>query len=90
MKTIFAKFAKNTRTFYRKPHAMHLAFSCFVRIFTVLKLKRLKIMTKVDWVKMGFKSEKEYNDFLEAKLQQFLLKLKEPKIKAVFDRLKDR
>ena len=47
-------------------------------------------MTKVDWVKMGFKSEKEYNDFLEVKLQQFLLKLKEPKIKAVFDRLKDR
>ena len=69
---------------------MHLAFSFFVRIFTVLKLKRLKIMTKVDWVKMGFKSEKEYNDFLEVKLQQFFLKLKEPKIKAVFDRLKDR
>jgi hypothetical protein len=90
LKTIFAKFAKNTRTFYRKPHAMHLAFSCFVRIFTVLKLKCLKIMTKVDWVKMGFKSEKEYNDFLEVKLQQFLLKLKEPKIKVVFDRLKDR
>ena len=47
-------------------------------------------MTKVDWIGMGFKSEKEYNDFLEIKLQQFLLKLKEPKIKAVFDRLKDR
>jgi hypothetical protein len=47
-------------------------------------------MTKVDWVKMGFKSEKEYNDFLEAKLQQLLLILKEPKNKAVFDRLKDR
>jgi hypothetical protein len=47
-------------------------------------------MTKVDWVKMGFKSEKEYNDFLEAKLQQLLLILKEPENKAVFDRLKDR
>jgi hypothetical protein len=69
---------------------MHLAFSFFVRIFTVLKLKRLKIMTKVDWIGMGFKSEKEYNDFLEAKLQQLLLILKEPKNKAAFDRLKDR
>lgn len=44
----------------------------------------------MDWKKMGFKTEKEYNDFLEAKWQSLKLKLQEPKIKAVFKRLVDR
>ena len=44
----------------------------------------------MDWKKMGFKTEKEYNDFLEAKWQSSKLKLQEPKIKAVFKRLVDR
>jgi len=44
----------------------------------------------MDWRNMGFKTEKEYNDFLEAKWKAFKLKLEEPKIKAVFNRLKDR
>ena len=45
---------------------------------------------KMDWKKMGFKTEKEYTDFLEEKWQSLKLKLEEPKIKAVFKRLKDR
>jgi hypothetical protein len=44
----------------------------------------------MDWKRMGFKTEKEYNDFLESKWQSLKLKLKEPKIAAVFKRLKDR
>lgn len=45
---------------------------------------------KMDWKKMGFKTEKEYNDFLEVKWQSLKLKLEKPEIKAVFERLKDR
>ena len=44
----------------------------------------------MDWKKMGFKTEKEYLDFLEEKWQSLKLKLQESKIKAVFKRLKDR
>jgi hypothetical protein len=44
----------------------------------------------MDWKKMGFKTEKEYTDFLEVKWQSLKLKLEEPAIKAVFKRLKDR
>lgn len=46
--------------------------------------------TTMDWKKMGFETEKAYKDFLEAKWQSLKLKLEEPKIKAVFERLKDR
>ena len=45
---------------------------------------------KMDWKKMGFKSEAEYNQFLADKWQSLKLKLEEPNIKAVFKRLKDR
>ena len=44
----------------------------------------------MDWKKMGFKTEKEYNDFLEEKWQSLKLKLEESEIKAVFKRLADR
>jgi hypothetical protein len=46
--------------------------------------------TTMDWKRMGFKTEKEYNDFLEAKWQSLKLKLEQPEIQAVFKRLKDR
>ena len=45
---------------------------------------------KMDWKKMGFKTEQEYNNFLEEKFRELKLKLAEPKIKAVFKRLVDR
>jgi hypothetical protein len=45
---------------------------------------------KMDWKKMGFNTEAEYNKFLEDKWQSLKLKLNEPDIKAVFKRLKDR
>lgn len=45
---------------------------------------------KMDWKKMGFKTEKEYTDFLEEKWQSLKNKLNKPEIKAVFKRLKDR
>ena len=44
----------------------------------------------MDWKKMGFKTEKEYNDFLKVKWESLKLKLEEPKIKEVFKRLADR
>jgi len=45
---------------------------------------------KMDWKKMGFKTEAEYHKFLEDKFQALKTKLAEPHIKAVFTRLKDR
>jgi hypothetical protein len=46
---------------------------------------------KMDWKKMGFKSEKEYNDFLKSKMDSLLGKIKsDPKLLNVFKRLKDR
>jgi len=45
---------------------------------------------KMDWKKMGFNTEAEYNKFLKDKWQSLKLKLNEPDIKAVFKRLKDR
>lgn len=45
---------------------------------------------KTDFKKMGFKNEKEYNDFLEEKWQSLKKKLEQPEIKAVFKRLADR
>ena len=45
---------------------------------------------KIDWMKMGFKSEQEYNQFLEEKWQSLKKKLEEPKIATVFKRLTDR
>ena len=45
---------------------------------------------KMDWKKMGFKTEKGYLDFLEEKWQSLKKKLEEPEIKAVFTRLKDK
>lgn len=45
---------------------------------------------KIDWKNMGFKTEKEYNNFLEEKWRALKKKLEEPKIAAVFKRLADR
>lgn len=44
----------------------------------------------MDWKSMGFTSEKDYKDFLAAKLKSLKLILNEPKIKAVFKRLYNR
>lgn len=44
----------------------------------------------VDWKKMGFKSEKEYKEFMDKKMQKLIDKLQEPKIAAVFKRLTNR
>ena len=46
--------------------------------------------TTMDWKKMGFKTEKQYIDFLEAKWQSLKVKLEQPEILGVFKRLKDR
>lgn len=45
---------------------------------------------QVDWKKMGFKSEKEYKEFLDKKLEDFMKKIQEPAIAAVFKRLANR
>ena len=45
---------------------------------------------KMDWKKMGFKTEQEYNLFLEEKWQSLKKKLEEPEVTAVFKRLADR
>ena len=45
---------------------------------------------KMDWKKMGFKTEQEYKQFLEEKWQSLKKKLEEPKIAAVFKRLADK
>jgi hypothetical protein len=45
----------------------------------------------MDWKKMGFKSEKEYNDFLKDKMEKLKDKIKnDPKLLDVFKRLKDK
>ena len=44
----------------------------------------------MDFKKMGFKTEKEYINFLEAKWQSLKKKLEKPEIQAVFKRLADR
>ena len=46
--------------------------------------------SKMDFKKMGFKTEKEYNQFLEEKWQSLKKKLEKPEIQAVFKRLADR
>jgi len=44
-----------------------------------------------DWKKMGFKNEKEYNDFLDQKAKALLDKIKnDPKLLNVFKRLNDK
>jgi len=46
---------------------------------------------EMNWKKMGFKSEKEYNDFLDQKMNDLLNKIKnDPKLLNVFKRLKDK
>ena len=46
---------------------------------------------EMDWKKMGFNSEKEYNDFLDQKMNGLLDKIKnDPKLLNVFKRLNDK
>jgi hypothetical protein len=46
---------------------------------------------KIDWKKMGFKSEEEYTKFLDKKLAGFFDRIEtDKKIVSVFKRLKDR
>jgi len=46
---------------------------------------------KMDWKKMGFKSEKEYNDFLKTKANDLMDRItNDPKLLNVFKRLKDK
>jgi hypothetical protein len=46
---------------------------------------------KMDWKKMGFKSEKEYNNFLDQKAKDLMDKIKnDPKLLNVFKRLNDK
>jgi hypothetical protein len=46
---------------------------------------------KNDWKKMGFESEKEYNDFLKDKMNSLLHKIKTtPELLNIFKRLNDR
>lgn len=45
----------------------------------------------VDWKKMGFKTEKEYTDFLDMKMKNLMDKIENnPELLGVFKRLKDR
>jgi hypothetical protein len=45
----------------------------------------------MDWKKMGFKSEEEYNKFLDDKAKKLIDKIKnDPKLLNVFKRLKDK
>jgi hypothetical protein len=45
----------------------------------------------MDWKKMGFESEEEYNKFLNDKWKGLLSKIKnDPKLLSVFKRLKDK
>jgi len=45
----------------------------------------------MDWKKMGFKTEEEYNQFLKMKLDSMMNQIKnDPKLLNVFKRLKDR
>jgi hypothetical protein len=46
---------------------------------------------KMDWEKMGFKSEEEYNKFLKDKMEAMLDRIKSnPELLNVFKRLNDR
>lgn len=48
-------------------------------------------MAKMDWKKMGFKTEEEYIKFLDAKAKELIDKIKkDPKLLNVFKRLKDK
>ncbi len=45
----------------------------------------------MDWLKMGFKSEKEYNNFLITKMNQLMSKIKNnPELLNVFKRLNNK
>jgi hypothetical protein len=45
----------------------------------------------MNWKDMGFETEKEYNDFLKAKMDSLLNKIKNtPELLDVFKRLKDK
>ena len=51
----------------------------------------MEMNNNMDWKKMGFKSEKEYNDFLDQKAKDLLNKIKnDPKLLNVFKRLNDK
>jgi hypothetical protein len=46
---------------------------------------------KMDWLKTGFKSEKEYNNFLITKMNQLMSKIKNnPELLNVFKRLNNK
>ena len=46
---------------------------------------------KMNWEKMGFKSEEAYNKFLRDKMDEMMDKIKsDPKLLNVFKRLKDK
>jgi hypothetical protein len=46
---------------------------------------------KMDWKKMGFKTEKEYHKFLDIKKKALMDKItSDPKLLGVFKRLNDR
>jgi hypothetical protein len=59
-------------------------------IFVYNKKQITMAKSKMDFKKMGFKNEKEYNDFLEEKWQSLKKKLEKPEILAIFKRLADR
>ena len=42
---------------------------------------------KIDWKKMGFKTEEEYHNFLAEKYKSLKLKFEQPEINSVFKRL---
>ena len=45
----------------------------------------------MDWKKMGFKTEKEYTEFLDVKMRDLIDKIKnDPELLNVFKRLKDK
>lgn len=46
--------------------------------------------TKMDFKKMGFETEAEYQKFLDDKWQELKKKLEKPEIQAVFKRLADK
>ncbi len=60
--------------------------SILLRIFVDNIIRVMKIT--MDWKRMGFKTEKEYNDFLESKWQSLKLKLKEPKNRSSIQTIK--
>ena len=75
---------KDIQTLIFKRKTQHYYITPIVQI-------KIKIMKNpVDWKKMGFKSEKEYKEFMDKKMQKLIDKLQEPKIAAVFKRLTNR